>query len=463
MKKVLFLLCIFPCTLFGQQITGEWHSLIQIQGMKLRIVFHINQTGTAYTATMDSPDQGAKGIPMTAASYERDTLTLRHDLAAIQYKGVLVNKDSIAGVFTQGSFRLALGLNRKSQEAISALRPQNPTLPYPYRSEDVTFSNPAGNFSLAGTLTMPETGTRFPAVVLISGSGPQNRDEELMGHKPFLIWADFLTRHGYAVLRFDDRGCYQSKGDFSTATTFDFATDAEAAFNYLRTRKEINPKKIGLMGHSEGGIIAPLVASRNKEVAFVVMLAGTGIRGKDILLQQQVLIGKASGMSDKDISTNGKMNAEIFDMVDKITQTDSLKAHLNLYLQEKSNELPELKNKKNKDELFDSQLKKILNPWMLCFLRYNPVPMLENVKCPLLAINGSKDLQVPASTNLPSINKALKSGGNKHFKTMELQGLNHLFQECKTGAPSEYGNIEQTISPLALETVLKWLQENVKP
>lgn len=461
MKKVLLLLCIFPWTLFGQQITGEWHGLIQVQGMKLRIVFHISQTGTVYTATMDSPDQGAKGIPMTAATYANDTLSLNHDMAAINYKGVVVGKDSVAGVFKQGSFQLPLGLSRKMQAITQTFRPQNPTLPYPYRTEEVTFTNTDGNFSLAGTLTMPATGKNFPAVVLISGSGPQNRDEELMGHKPFLIWADYLTRKGFAVLRFDDRGCYQSKGDFSTATTFDFATDAEAALNYLSSRKEINPKKIGLMGHSEGGIIAPMVASRNKHVAFVVMLAGTGIQGKDILLQQQALIAKASGMSDKDIATNGAMNADIFEMVDKISQEDSLKAHLNRYLRQKANELPELRQQKDNNELFDSQLKKILNPWMLNFIRYNPAPMLAKVKCPVLALIGSNDLQVPADTNLPAIAKALKSGGNKQYKTVKLPGLNHLFQESKTGAPTEYGSIEQTVSPVAMDTVLQWLQTTI--
>lgn len=451
-------------TASGQDITGDWYGTLKTPGGKLTVVLHISKNGNTYSSTMDSPDQGVKGIPMSAVTLNNDTLVLTHKDANIRYRGFILGKDSVSGTFTQAGQSFPLGLSRKLIVQASPKRPQDPVKPYPYREENVSFLNPKGNFTLAGTLTLPAEGNKFPVVILITGSGPQNRNEELLGHRPFLVWADYLTRRGIAVLRCDDRGSYESKGEFSTATTFDFATDVEAAINYLKSRKDINLKKIGLMGHSEGGLIAPLVASRNKDVAFIVMLAGPGISGGEILLRQQALIAKVSGQSDKDIEISRSVNAEIFRMVNEIQQQDTLQAQISRFLHSQAIEHPGVVLTKGSsiDDAVNIEVKTILNPWVLSFIRYNPEPTLEKVKCPVLAIIGSKDLQVPADANLPVIEKALKKAGNRHYTVKELPGLNHLFQECNTGAPAEYGQIEQTISPSALQLVGDWIKVNTK-
>jgi pimeloyl-ACP methyl ester carboxylesterase len=323
----------------------------------------------------------------------------------------------------------------------------------------VSFVNAKENIRLAGTFTFPKGKAPLATVVLISGSGPQNRDEELMGHKPFLVLADYLTRNGIAVLRFDDRGSYASEGNFATATSNDFATDVEAAVAYLKTRKEVNKGKIGLMGHSEGGLIAPMVAVRNKDVNFIVLMAGPGIRGSEIMLRQQALIGRANGVKEEDLKQTIELNAAVFKMVDEIADTDTLRVKISNYLREQSKTVAALatNDAKKTEEMIESQLEQLLSPWMLNFIRYNPSTALEKVKCPVLAINGSKDLQVPSEVNLNAIETALNKAKNKNFVIKELAGLNHLFQECKTGSPNEYAGIEQTISPSALEVITQWI------
>jgi pimeloyl-ACP methyl ester carboxylesterase len=285
-----------------------------------------------------------------------------------------------------------------------------------------------------------------------------------MGHKPFLVLSDYLTKNGIAVLRYDDRGTAKSKGIFSKATSFDFSNDAEAAFSYLLTRKEIIPNKIGLVGHSEGGLIAPMIAARNNNIGFVVMLAGTGLSGDQIMLLQQELIARADGSSEADIQKTKKVNKAVFDIVRKNEIANNLNSELSNYLKielEKDTTLTKSLGM-NIDDYIKSTLKQITSPWFQYFLKYDPQTALTQVKCPVLAINGEKDLQVPPKENLEAIKKALKKGGNKNFVTKELPGLNHLFQICKTGSPLEYNDIEQTLSPLALEEVLQWIKMQIK-
>ena len=299
---MLFLFTTFlSLTAFAQDITGTWDGILKVQGTQLRLVFNISKTNTGFTSTMDSPDQKATGIPITTTTFENNTLKLAIPMASISYEGVLGNDRNIVGTFKQGALTVPLNLTKGVVEKEKIVRPQEPTKPYPYYSEDITFENSKAGITLAGTLTLPSKEGNFPVVVLISGSGPQNRDEELLGHKPFLVLSDYLTKNGIAVLRYDDRGIAESKGNFRTATTADFAEDAAAAVTYLQTRKEINSKKIGLMGHSEGGVIAPMVASTNKAVAFIVLLAGTGIPGDALLLLQKALIERSEGATESDI------------------------------------------------------------------------------------------------------------------------------------------------------------------
>jgi fermentation-respiration switch protein FrsA (DUF1100 family) len=462
--SILLISLLASISLSAQGITGQWNGALKVQGTQLRLVFNVTKTDNGVSSTMDSPDQGAKGIPTTTTNFENSILKITIASAKIEYEGTLGQDNVIVGTFKQGGQSFPMNLSKEKIEKEKLIRPQEPIKPYPYYTEDITFENKKAGINLAGTLTLPNKDGVFPVVILISGSGPQNRDEDLLGHKPFLVLSDFLTKNGIAVLRYDDRGTAMSNGDFKTATSADFSTDVESGIAYLKTRKEINKKKIGLIGHSEGGLIAPMVASKSKDVAFIVLLAGTGIQGDQILLLQQKLIGKASGVSDEDLQKSELENRKVFDIVNKSTNLEQLNIDLTDFIKQalKDNPNAEKPEGMNDDDFVKLQVKQIATPWMQYFIKYNPAPALEKVKCPVLAINGEKDLQVPPKENLEAIKKALTKGGNKKLTIKELPNLNHLFQECKTGSPDEYLKIEQTFSPTALTEILKWLQTQMK-
>jgi hypothetical protein len=433
-------------------IDGAWLGTLDTGIAKLRVVFHIVNTDDGLVATMDSLDQGVKGLPTTKTT--RDGATLKIDAEKINgvFEGkISADLGSIEGNWTQGGNKMPLALHRlKDQSELQPpKRPQNPTKPYPYKDEDVSYENKVQNVTLAATLTIPQGKGPFRAVVLITGSGPQDRDETLLGHKPFLVLSDYLTRRGIAVLRADDRGTAKSTGDFAAATTADFATDTEAGISYLKTRPEIDPHKIGLIGHSEGGIIAPMIAARNPDVAFIVMMAGSGVRGDDILVEQTEAIEEASGKSHEEAVKDATKEREVLNLV----ETEKDEAVLDKDLKEKlSGDMPEAQA--------GATIKILSSPWFRYFLTYDPAVALRKVKCPVLAIGGEKDTQVPVKENLPAIRAALEQGGNKHFEVDELPGLNHLFQTAKTGSPTEYSAIEETISPVALEKIGKWILSN---
>ncbi len=466
MKKTALLLVAILTTIsmFGQDIAGPWNGILKVPGTSLRVVFNISKTDTGYSSTMDSPDQGAKGIPVTSASFENSVLKLAVKNLGVEYEGTLDKNNIINGTFRQAGQSFPMNLTREKIAKEKIVRLQEPSLPYAYNSEDVKFVNTQDNITLAGTLTFPKTGDPFPAVILISGSGPQNRDEELMGHKPFLVLSDHLTKNGIAVLRFDDRGTAQSTGVHGTATSIDFARDVKSALNYLKTRKEIKKNQIGLAGHSEGGIIAPMVAAESTDVNFIVLLAGTGIRGDQLLLLQQELIGKASGKSEADLQKAKIFNKGIFDFIIKNDYKQGSGTDLAGYVKQALKDNPDSGKPAtiNEDDYVKLLVNSLSSPWMNYFIKYNPAPMLEKVKCPVLAINGEKDLQVPPKVNLEAIQKALEKGGNKKVTIKTLPNLNHLFQDCKTGSPAEYAAIEQTFSPAALKEVSNWIISQVK-
>lgn len=463
MKRILLVLCALTISFGGysQDITGQWNGLLK--EMKLRLVVHITETDTGYGSTLDSPDQGAKGIPVTETTFKNDTLKLKATNLGITFVGVL-SDGKFNGTFKQGPVKIPLVLGREEAEKPELNRPQEPKAPYPYHSEDVTFENANANLTLAGTLTLPNKEGKLPAVVLISGSGPQDRNEELAGHKPFLVIADHLTKNGIAVLRFDDRGVGQSTGDHSTATSADFATDALSAVTYLKTRNEIDQNKIGLAGHSEGGIISPMAAANSDDVNFIVLLAGTGIRGDQLMLLQQNLIGKAMGSSEKQLQTVHDYFSAIFKVLLSQNNQD-LKNQVKETISKTLEGIPDdqLPMGISKDEAnIDAQATQLASPWMVYFTQHDPIPVLENVKCPVLALNGEKDLQVPPKENLIPIKTALEKGGNQDVTTVELPNLNHLFQECNTGSPGEYALIEQTFAPVALKVISDWILAQVK-
>ena len=466
MKKIITFILVFCSilTVFSQDITGTWNGILKVQGMQLSLVFHINKTENGFSSTMDSPDQKAFGIPVTTTNFENLKLKIAIANAGIEYEGVLGSDGSIIGNFKQSGQTFSMNLSKGKVEKEIIKRPQEPQKPYSYYTEEVVFENKSANINLAGTLSIPTKEGVFPAVILISGSGAQNRDEELLGHKPFLVIADYLTKNGIAVLRFDDRGTASSKGNFKTATTLDFATDVEAALEFLKTRKEIDQKKIGLIGHSEGGIIAPMVANKSKNVSFIILLAGTGIPGDELLLLQQELIGSASGISEVDLKKSKIANTEVFGMVKKATNSDQMKKDITELITKsiKADSKDKIPDGITESDFIDMQVSQITSPWMQFFIKYNPALALEKVKCPVLALNGDKDMQVPSKVNLDAIKKALTKGGNKKVTIKELPNLNHLFQECKTGSPQEYSEIEQTFSPLALTEILNWIQIQTK-
>lgn len=461
MKNFIIVLVTLLATLTStaQDITGRWNGVLKVQGTQLRVVFNIAQTDNGYSATMDSPDQGAKGIPVTNTTFKNQKIKFEVTNARIEYDGEL-SEDIIIGTFKQGGQEFPMNLSREAIKKKIVKRPQEPIKPYAYYSENVVFKNSKANVSLSGTLTLPEKDGIFPVVILITGSGPQNRDEELLGHKPFLIISDYLTKNKIAVLRYDDRGVGQSTGDFKTATSADFATDVESAIAYLKTRKEIKKNKIGLIGHSEGGLIAPIVASKSKDVSFIVLLAGTGIQGDTLLLLQQELIAKANGVLETDIKESVQTNRKLFEIVVNSNDNSKLKADLTDKLNEllKNEPNTEIPNGMKKEEFVSMQVNQISSPWMVYFMKYNPVTTLKQVTCPVLAINGEKDLQVPSKENLSAIKNALTKGGNLNVTTKEFPNLNHLFQECKTGSPNEYATIEQTFSPIVLAEITKWIK-----
>jgi pimeloyl-ACP methyl ester carboxylesterase len=430
-------------------VDGAWLGTLDTGGGKLRVVFHIVNTEDGLTATLDSPDQGANGLPTTSVT--RDGASLKIEVKQIGggFSGkIAADLSSIDGTWTQMGNSMALVLKRVKDQADLAppKRPQNPVKPYPYRDEDVSYVNQVQNVTLAATLTIPQGKGPFPAVVLITGSGPQDRDESLLGHKPFLVLSDYLTRKGIAVLRADDRGTGKSTGDFAAATTADFATDTEAGVAYLKTRPEIDPHKIGLIGHSEGGVIAPMIAARDHDIAFIVMMAGPGVPGDQILVAQVRAIDLASGKSPEEAEKDATREREVLDLL----RTDKNDAMLEKDVRAKLGaDTPEAK--------VGMSIKQLTSPWFRYFVSYDPAVALRKVQCPVLAIIGEKDVQVPAKQNLPAIRKALEEGGNKHFDAEELPGLNHLFQTAKTGGPGEYAQIEETISPVALEKMAGWI------
>ena len=443
----------------SKDISGIWLGKLKVQTMELRIVFHV-KTDSAGTmrATMDSPDQGAKGILVDKVTVNQDSILFAINMVGGGFAGAMQAGDSvIIGTWRQGGLALPLDLHRV-MEVQESRRSQNPKPPFPYDEEEVSYQNKEAGITLAGTFTKPKSGGSFPALLLITGSGPQNRDEELLGHKPFLILADYLTRRGVAVLRVDDRGIGRSTGKFSGATTQDFAGDVRAGIEYLKTRRDVNAKKIGLLGHSEGGIIAPMVAAESKDVAFIVMMAGTSLPGDQILCLQDSLISLAMGQSTVQVQKDLSVKRAMYALIRNETDTTKLRQGLVTILRESMPTDSTTGGAANKAAV-NAALAQLMSPWFRFFLTYDPAPALRKLTCPVLALNGSKDLQVPAQEDLEGMRRAFNASGNKKATAKLLPGLNHLFQKAETGSPSEYAKIDETINPEALQVIGDWIAD----
>ncbi|MFZ2146716.1 MAG: alpha/beta fold hydrolase [Sedimentisphaerales bacterium] len=442
-----------------ENIEGLWMGTLKVSVVELRIVFKIsaNQDGSL-TATMDSPDQGAENIPVNKVTFENGRLYLESKVVQGTYDGQIKEDGSIEGKWQQSGFSIPLVL-KQVEEAPKLHRPQEPKKPYPYIEEEVIYENEKAGIKLAGTFTFPRSEGPFPAVILITGSGGQDRNETVFGHRPFLVLADYLTRKGIAVLRVDDRGVGGSTGNLLESTSGDFAGDVLVGVKYLKGRKEVNPKEIGLIGHSEGGIVAPIAAAQSSDVAFIVLMAGTGLTGEEILHLQNDFILKAVGASDKVLAMHRAALEQIFDVLKHEKDNAVAEKEIRKIMTDTLAKLSE----KEKEALgaseatIEIQLKMLLSRWFRFFLTYDPKPTLMKVKCPVLAINGQLDLQVPPKENLSAIEEALKTGGNTNYTIRELPKHNHLFQRAQTGTISEYAKIEETISPIALESISQWI------
>ncbi|HKU54356.1 MAG TPA: alpha/beta fold hydrolase [Rhizomicrobium sp.] len=433
-------------------LAGDWDGTLPTgRGVSLRMTLRVDSSDGKTTAYMVSLDQGGVKIPIAGIARDGDSVTFDAPTVQGSYSATLSRDGkTMTGRWAQ-RVTLPLTLTRRAEGAPdpAARRPQDPKPPYPYVIEDIVFDGPGG-IRLAGTFIRPNRDGPFPAVVLIQGSGPFDRDEAMMGHRPFWVLADALARQGIAVLRADKRGVGKSGGDPKTATSRDFAADTQAAIAYLKQVKTINPRRIGLIGHSEGGLIAPMVAAEDPSVAFIVLMAGPGLKGEDILDRQQRLIGQAMDVAPGALESALALNRKLYAAVKSSTDSAGAKAKAEAVLEAAG--VPAGKRA--------ASAAMAAMPWFRFFLDYDPVPALRQVRCPVLAINGSLDLQVPPKEDLAAIGAAL--AGNPDTTILELPGLNHLFQTSKTGSPAEYAQIDETIAPSVLALIGDWIRKHSK-
>lgn len=441
------------------RVAGTWDGSLNAGAMKLRLELVVRDSAGALTGTMRSIDQGG-AVAHANVVAAGDSLTIDVPDWHIGYGGVLASSgDSLHGTFTQGGTAMPLAFGRAAA-AVGAERPQDPKPPFPYATTDVTVESVPG-VRLAGTVIMPQGHGPFPAVVFVTGSGPQDRDEALMGHRPFLVIADYLARHGIASLRYDDRGVAKSTGSFDKATSADFSQDAQAAVHYLMHVKGIASNHVGIIGHSEGGLIGPMVAARTRDVAFLVLMSGPGVPGDSILLLQGRAIAVAMGTPEAAADIATKSQRMLLEAV--VQARDSLDAVARLATAKDSilAGVPSDRRAAAAQQI-DQGTAQLLSPWFRYFLRYDPRPALRRVHVPVLALGGSLDLQVPARENLAAIDTALREGGNRDYKVEELPKLNHLFQTATTGAPTEYATIDETVAPAALDAIATWINAHFR-
>lgn len=445
------------------RFVGTWEGVIQAGQTRLRLGLKVERDSAgALRGFMTSIDQGNAIMPSTI-TVGGDTLIVAMPAANAYYRGVInAGRDTLDGAFMQGA-ALELKFHRTTMAPATVVRPQEPKPPFPYRAEEVSFQSAPG-VRLAGTLILPAGAGPFPAVVFVTGSGPQDRDEALMGHKPFLLLADYLARKGIASLRYDDRGVAKSTGNFGAATSVDFADDAEAGVRFLRANAAIARDRVGILGHSEGGYIGPMVAARSKDVAFLVLLAGPGIPGDSILVLQQRLIAAAAGAPLAQIEFGAQLNRVTFATIKAGGDSATMMAHLQSGVREVIATLPSSQQAQVPADQVVQQLAQSLTPWFRYFIGYDPRTALRQIRVPLLAVNGTLDLQVPYKENLGAIDAALKEAGNRQYTLVELPRLNHLLQTATTGGVGEYSTIEETMSPTALDAIATWIAERfVRP
>jgi pimeloyl-ACP methyl ester carboxylesterase len=476
-RNVLFgstlLLSLLPLQATAEatpDLRGAWVGSVKVGASQLRLRFNLTQDAKQhsdnqnYSATMDSIDQGASGIPISRVTLTGQQLKLDVTVAQASYQGLYqAQPEQIQGQWLQGGQSFELILTRQLQEA---RKPQDPVKPYPYIEEQISFNNEAAGIALAGTLTRPANAVQaVPAVVLISGSGPQDRDQQMLGHRPFLVLADYLTRQGFAVLRFDDRGIGKSGGTFLQATSLDFASDVSAAVRYLQHRPDINKKQIGLIGHSEGGLIAPIVSLQQAGVGFLVLLAAPGIPGAEVSTRQFASMLKARGVPESTVSHATTIYQSMNKLAAQQQQPDvaELETHYQQLWQALPSEVKQQLIPLGGGRLSPERLAELQNNWYRYFQRHDPQPWLSKIQVPTLVLYGDKDTQLEPATNLAAIEKSLQQAKNARYQVILLEGLNHMFQPATTGRWDEYAGISETLSPKFLTSLSQWLQQVTEP
>jgi pimeloyl-ACP methyl ester carboxylesterase len=437
-------------------VAGTWQDTLEVGPQRLRLVFHIEQQGDSLTATMDSPDQGATGVPVQRVRVTGDSLHLGLPQIGGRFDGVIgPDGEAIEGEWTQGGRSFPLALRRTEAATASAPppRPQHPQPPYPYDTTTVRVRNEAAGLTLAGTLTLPEGEGPHPAVVLVSGSGPQDRNAEVAGHKLFHVVSDALTRRGIATLRYDERGVGASTGSFAGATTDDFAQDVQVLVEALAARKEIDTDRLGIYGHSEGGLVAPRVATRSDQVDFLVLLAPPGVPGRDLIVEQAVRITEAGGAQGPAVDSVRAVQERIVRAVTEAPDSAAAAERARRVLEAQGAAGAQVQQ----------QVEQLTSAWYRAFLAYDPLPALRKVDVPTLVLFGEHDLQVPPDQNRPPIETALRAGARSDVTVRTVPGVNHLFQPAETGLPSEYRSIEATMAPEALTMIGDWIAEQTPP
>ncbi len=430
-------------------MVGLWEGTLTYPGLEVRVALRIaGSADAAQTVNLLRPDQTDTELQASNTSFEGESLRVEFESVDATFDGDLSqNGQSLEGEWRQGTRTWSFALQRVDQIS-SRPRPQTPVPPYPYVEEEATFTNAEADATLAGTVTLPnETGT-FPAVILISGAGAQDRDATILEHRPFRVLADYLTRIGIAVLRYDDRGTNASTGDRSQATSEDFADDVLAGVAFLESHSRVDRHRIGLIGHSEGGTIAFLAAARSPGVAFVVTMGTPGLPGLEYNLQFEECTARALGATEEQIAAKLSFQRRVLNVVAQATDLDAARAALHAIY----SEIPDVP-----ENQIDATIDHLLSPWFRYNLVHDPSTTLQQVACPVLALFGEKDVQVPPAGNMEAMRVALESAGNADYQVVELDGLNHFFQTAVTGSPLEYGEISETFAPKAMKRISTWI------
>lgn len=471
LRSILLLLAfqVSAALCLGQKkFIGMWEGTLKAGVADVRMVFHIS-AGDKDTlkAVLEMVEQQSS-VPAGEVELLGDTVKIKIKEAHAMYEGVLVNDTTLQGAWKQIGVSIPMHL-KKVDKITYPVRPQTPVPPFSYKSEDIEYFNGDNSIKYAGTITIPPGKGPFPAAILITGSGQQNRDETMAGHQPFAVIADHLTKQGFVILRVDDRGIGGTTGDVKNATTADFAKDVMVGLDYLKKRPEVNAKKLGMIGHSEGGMIAAMVGAERKDIDFIIFLAAPGIKITELMVEQNQAVLAKSGMPSKYVTAYASLYRKLIETI-VTSNTAQVRENLTAVVDKWRDTTDKtavisttrIFNSKTRDEFVNQFATLAENAWFSYFFRFDPVPYLEKLSGKILALNGSQDVQVVSASNLAGIKEALKKSKAKTVDVIELPGMNHLFQTCKDCSLVEYGRLDETFSPIALQKMSEWLKKNVQ-